>query len=67
MSWFSGRMTTRIGLTTGAGTYVKEFVHGDLGRTHPSVASLLGRAAWCLQLDVLGVSMEFDASDDDEV
>ena len=54
-------------LTTGAGTYVKEFVHGDLGRTHPSVASLLGRAAWCLQLDVLGVSMEFDASDDDEV
>ena len=46
-------------LTTGAGTYVKEFVHGDLGRTHPSVASLLGRAAWCLQLDVLGVSMEY--------
>jgi hypothetical protein len=24
-----------------AGTYVKEFVHGDLGRTSPSIGSLL--------------------------
>ena len=28
-------------LATSAGTYVKEFVHSDLGRTQPSVASLL--------------------------
>lgn len=31
-----------LSLITGAGTYVKEFVHGDLGRTQPNVGSLLG-------------------------
>lgn len=31
-----------LSLVTGAGTYVKEFVHGDLGRTQPNVATLLG-------------------------
>ncbi|ETW05363.1 tRNA pseudouridine(54/55) synthase, variant 1 [Aphanomyces invadans] len=30
-------------LTTSAGTYVKEFVHGDLGRTLPNVSTLLVR------------------------
>lgn len=39
-------------LETSAGTYVKEFVHGDRGRTRPSVASLLGCRCDILQLDV---------------
>lgn len=26
---------TNDGLLIQAGTYIKEFVHGDLGRTHP--------------------------------
>ena len=26
-----------------AGTYIKEFVHGDLGRTTPKVGSLLNK------------------------
>ena len=30
-----------LDLLAGAGTYIKEFVHGDLGRTRPSVADLL--------------------------
>lgn len=38
-----------------AGTYIKEFVHGDLGRTVPSVGSLLGCRADILQLDVTHV------------
>ena len=43
-------------LTTSAGTYVKEFVHGDLGRTTPNVATLLGvGSADILQLDVENV------------
>ena len=43
-------------LTTSAGTYVKEFVHGDLGRTVPNVATLLGvSCADILQLDVENV------------
>uniref|UniRef100_K3X1C6 tRNA pseudouridine(55) synthase n=1 Tax=Globisporangium ultimum (strain ATCC 200006 / CBS 805.95 / DAOM BR144) TaxID=431595 RepID=K3X1C6_GLOUD len=39
-------------LTTSAGTYVKEFVHGDRGRTLPNVSSILGSNADILQLDV---------------
>ncbi|TYZ56992.1 hypothetical protein PybrP1_008904 [[Pythium] brassicae (nom. inval.)] len=39
-------------LTTSAGTYVKEFVHGDRGRTLPNVSSILGCDADILQLDV---------------
>ncbi|GAB0492965.1 hypothetical protein MMPV_004236 [Pyropia vietnamensis] len=46
-----------IDVTTAAGTYVKEFVHGDWGRTVPSVGGLLGVAADILQLDVRGISM----------
>jgi len=49
---------------TSSGTYVKEFVHGDLGRTNPSVLSLLnmgkdrvGRVD-IVQLDVLNVENE---------
>ncbi|GHP02307.1 hypothetical protein PPROV_000106400 [Pycnococcus provasolii] len=52
-------------LSTTAGTYVKELVHGDLGRTVPSICSLLGRGCWCLQLDVTCVDMPFDGTDDE--
>ncbi|KAJ1490712.1 hypothetical protein T484DRAFT_1934619 [Baffinella frigidus] len=41
-----------LDLQTEAGTYVKEFVHGDLGRTRPSLGSLLHCDADILQLDV---------------
>jgi tRNA U54 and U55 pseudouridine synthase Pus10 len=44
-----------ICLLASAGTYIKEFVHGDLGRTVPSVGSLLGSEADILQLDVTNV------------
>jgi len=40
---------------TSAGMYVKEFVHGDLGRTKPSITSLLECECDILQLDVLDV------------
>ncbi|KAJ0087298.1 hypothetical protein Patl1_09452 [Pistacia atlantica] len=45
-------------LCTQAGTYIKEFVHGDLGRTTPSVGSILGCRAEILQLDVTEVKMD---------
>ena len=38
-----------------AGTYIKEFVHGDLGRTVPNVGQILGTEADILQLDVTNV------------
>lgn len=44
-----------------AGTYIKEFVHSDEGRTQPNLASLLdlSTAAKILQLDVNHIHMEF--------
>lgn len=55
-------------LLASAGTYIKEFVHGDLGRTVPSVGSLLESEADILQLDVTNVydSLESVAELSDE-
>ncbi len=38
------------------GLYVKELIHGDEGRTKPSVAEVLGRELTVLLLDVLSVT-----------
>ncbi len=37
------------------GLYVKELISGDDGRTRPSVAEVLGKKAFCRELDVLEV------------
>lgn len=42
-------------VTAEAGTYIKEWVHGDGGRTRPSLAERLGVACEVLELDVLDV------------
>ncbi len=44
-------------LQTAAGTYIKEFVHGDLGRTRPNVGELLQSRTDILQLDVIAASV----------
>jgi tRNA pseudouridine synthase 10 len=47
-------------LTTAAGTYVKEFVHGDRGRTRPCIKDILEcSSAECVYLDVTGVDHDF--------
>eukprot|EP00752_Nemacystus_decipiens_P010436 g9298.t1 len=56
----------QLDLTTSAGTYIKEFVHGDLGRTVPSIGSLLGCRADILQLDVTQVEDKWSAAEDKE-
>jgi len=41
---------------------VKEFIHGDLGRTHPSMASLLDWGEYeceILLLDVMKIDLDF--------
>lgn len=45
-----------------AGTYIKEFVHGDFGRTRPNLGEFLGGACRTdiLQLDVTDILMDFD-------
>jgi tRNA pseudouridine(54/55) synthase len=45
----------RLNISTSAGTYVKEFAHGDLGRTVPSVSALLGCNTDILELDCEGI------------
>lgn len=38
-----------------AGTYIKELISGDGGRTKPNVAELLGTEAKCKKLEVIGI------------
>lgn len=47
-----------IRLTAEAGTYIKELVHGDGGRTTPSLAARLGVKCDVVELDVLDVHDE---------
>jgi len=39
--------------------YIKEFIHGDLGRTIPSFSDLINSETDILQLDVVEVEMYF--------
>jgi len=45
----------RLRIRSEHGTYIKEAISGEEGRTQPSVASLLGVACTCSELDVVGV------------
>ncbi|XP_014613553.1 PREDICTED: putative tRNA pseudouridine synthase Pus10 [Polistes canadensis] len=42
-----------------AGTYVKEFVHGDFGRTKPSLCDLLNTEVDIVALDVTGINLDW--------
>ena len=42
-------------LVSSGGTYIKEFIHSDFGRTVPSLSSILMCRTDILQLDVLGL------------
>jgi tRNA pseudouridine synthase 10 len=48
-----GKLKLRI--LAEAGTYIKEFIHSDEGRTKPSVSSALSCKAACDSLDVLAI------------
>lgn len=54
-----GEHLFRLHLSTQAGTYVKEFVHGDFGRTHPSMRTLLKADCDILALDVDAVEIDW--------
>eukprot|EP00985_Skeletonema_marinoi_P012183 scaffold5837_cov123-Skeletonema_marinoi.AAC.3 len=47
----------QLRMATSAGTYVKEFCHGDCGRTQPSISSLLGGRVDITELDCEGIEM----------
>lgn len=44
----------KLYVCTQAGTYIKEFVHGDFGRTKPSLGELLGGVS----IDILALDVE---------
>jgi tRNA pseudouridine synthase 10 len=48
-------LVLEVRLATQHGTYVKEVLSGEEGRTTPSLASLLGVPCKCLELDVLAI------------
>ena len=50
-----------LDLVCQSGTYVKEFVSGDEGRTTPSLSATLGVACVCERLDVLDVLVSNEA------
>ena len=53
-TWINSRWF-ELRITASAGTYIKEFVHGDLGRTTPNLSTFLGCKADIIQLDVANV------------
>ncbi|XP_036291316.1 tRNA pseudouridine synthase Pus10 isoform X2 [Pipistrellus kuhlii] len=55
----------RLQLKTQAGTYIKEFVHGDFGRTKPNLGSLMNVTADILELDVESVDVDWPPPLDD--
>uniref|UniRef100_A0A8C6HBZ7 tRNA pseudouridine synthase Pus10 n=1 Tax=Mus spicilegus TaxID=10103 RepID=A0A8C6HBZ7_MUSSI len=55
----------RLHLKTQAGTYIKEFVHGDFGRTKPNLGSLMNVTADILELDVESVDVDWPPALDD--
>eukprot|EP01112_Ceratiomyxa_fruticulosa_P009408 TRINITY_DN2448_c0_g1_i1.p1 TRINITY_DN2448_c0_g1~~TRINITY_DN2448_c0_g1_i1.p1 ORF type:complete len:631 (-),score=147.20 TRINITY_DN2448_c0_g1_i1:146-2038(-) len=57
----------RLDLITQAGTYVKEFIHGDFGRTSPNFGSMMNTKADILQLDVMKIDVEFPLPDTRQV
>eukprot|EP01053_Blabericola_migrator_P006410 Blabericola_migrator_1__6409@NODE_3230_length_1929_cov_13_182599_g2023_i0_p1_GENE_NODE_3230_length_1929_cov_13_182599_g2023_i0NODE_3230_length_1929_cov_13_182599_g2023_i0_p1_ORF_typecomplete_len502_score56_60_NODE_3230_length_1929_cov_13_182599_g2023_i04041909 len=66
------RLTDELALVrvvASGGTYIKEFVHGDLGRTKPSLGDLIPGDAIkvdLLQLDVLGLPDMCDGMENDD-
>ena len=45
----------RLRITAEAGTYIKELISSDSGRTKPSISALLGCSAACDELDVVAI------------
>lgn len=48
-----------LDFVTQAGTYVKELVHGEFGRTEPSISSLINMEIDIASLDVMNIELDF--------
>ncbi len=52
--------TIDLELTAEAGTYIKEFITGDHGRTNPALSQILETDCQCEALDVLEIHFDLD-------
>ncbi|ALC38537.1 CG3709 [Drosophila busckii] len=50
-----------IDIVSQAGTYIKELVHGEFGRTTPSISSIIGKPVDIQALDVVGIDLDWPA------
>ncbi len=57
VAWLEGNRA-RLQLETESGTYVKELISGDNGRTRPNLSKLIGNPSYVLELDVLEIMGE---------
>lgn len=48
-----------LSVITQAGTYVKELVHGDFGRTKPNIGDIIGTEVDILALDVTAINLDW--------
>lgn len=48
-----------LDVTTEAGTYIKELVHGELGRTSPSIRSIIDQWIDIVALDVMRIDLDW--------
>lgn len=48
-----------VDMVTQAGTYVKELVHGEFGRTSPSISSIIGQEIDIVELDVTAIDLDW--------
>lgn len=48
-----------LDIVTQAGTYIKELVHSDFGRTTPSLSSILGKSMDIVALDVMAIDLDW--------
>lgn len=56
VSWEkTGEKQFKLEVKAEAGTYIKELIHGDEGRTQPNISDLIGTRAECRQLDVIWI------------
>jgi len=55
----SSGKTAEIEVTTEPGTYIKELISGDEGRTEPNFSSITGVPAKCSELKVTGIFDDF--------
>lgn len=48
-----------LDVITQAGTYIKELVHGEFGRTQPSISSIIGQEVDIVALDVNAIDLDW--------